>query len=356
MTGPAVPGLAGSGEGVKAPGRFTRASKLAAKATWLLDIGIMTNTVLLTTTGFGDPDEGDQFKTGASRLVRAKEMLASASTDGSWSGYGAQAYASRLEYQIKHTNKMHDADLEIRRILQKLAVTVTQVRITLGASEAFLGACIPVALALYAIPVVGPERSLIFQIAALIVTIPMSLSVFGRLATISQVSARDVRGATNDYNVVTAAPKFSGTSFASSMGASAMVAASMSSLVGGVEGEAPGTGEGSSADGRPVWPSMPILSTPTTPTRGGVAGLGAVGPLGQPAGQGGQPPVGTNRVTAPAQQVRRAVPTAQQGVSPVDDRGAGAAPSAVDAERAPIDVASSDAGRGSGPDRNRALG
>lgn len=274
VTSPATPGFSGMADSIRPAGKITK----AAKATWILDIGIMINAALLTMTGFGEPDEGKKFDAGAAQLAKANEALSYAnSPDGNgngWSGPGATAYNSQVLSQSIHLKETYDADLEIYDILKKLAVKVTQTRIMLGASEAFLGACIPVSVALYSIPVVGPLWSLGFQAGAVTAALGTSTGGAINVAKYSNSSASDVRSAISEYNRVAFDARPSGTSFSSSKGASATMAVSMSNLVSGVWGGAAGAGEGSFADGWPGQPSMPKPSTPTptSPTPGGFPG------------------------------------------------------------------------------------
>lgn len=305
--------------------------------------------------GFGRPDEGKGFK---ASFVPADHKLAGANPDDSWQGSGSDSYRTANKKQVKLAHAMGDADASLHAILKRQAGQIEDTRLVLASMKNFLTfVCIPIALALYTKPVVGPALSLEFQLAVVGVALSACAAAESTMVVRSLDNASAVREVISRYDDVSSAAKPVGRPFSLATGTGR---ASVSSGLGTFSGSAGAdilTGGDSAADGSWAQPSLaqrqpsitrpPSLSAQTPTDNNGEDLLGAAtlglpkqqGPSSRAPGQVGQQISPASQIAARAPKGQRPGSAVEEGLNEIDANEAGAASGDDAVERAPVDVA-----------------
>jgi hypothetical protein len=128
--------------------------------------GQMTISGMKLTTGVGSPDDGARFGAGASRFVGARDTLAGAYPNGSWTGSGSESYSNSNSRQIDRTQTMVASDQSINAVLAREAGQITATRAVLDDQSDWLADVGLVTMLVAATPFVGQGAALAMEIAA----------------------------------------------------------------------------------------------------------------------------------------------------------------------------------------------
>lgn len=128
--------------------------------------GQMTISGMKLTTGVGSPDDGARFGAGASRFAGARDTLAGAYPNGSWTGSGSESYSNSNSRQIGGTQTMVASDQSINAVLAREAGQVTATRAVLDDQSDWLADVGLVTMLVAATPFVGQGAALAMEIAA----------------------------------------------------------------------------------------------------------------------------------------------------------------------------------------------
>ncbi|MGV0836282.1 EspA/EspE family type VII secretion system effector [Mycolicibacterium thermoresistibile] len=295
----------------------------AAYPTPVIAAGLQSILAMNVMTGLGRaPERGHRFSQGAQQFSAVSNKLATAFPT-QWEGTGAQAYGQRNAAQQKRADAMAQIDASVQQIVDGQADQVQSTRKVLNASAAGLGYAIPLAMAAYAKPIVGPAISMKIQLAAVAIALPPCGVAMTALSATSAANAAKLAQAINQYKQVASmspadgpAPTDSPTSESpesqqppspehipdhsetapvppvtapSGGGPAGGGAPSGGSPSGGSPGGGPAgggaPGGGSPSGGGGSHSDAPqIPSVPSTPTGGGLGGGGTPGGGGMPGG------------------------------------------------------------------------
>jgi len=306
-----------------------------------------------------DSDAGEVFTVGAKQFIAAGEQLHKLMPNSQWVGAAATAYAEDVGELQQLMKDMAAADDEMAAVLQ---TEMDQLQLThnlIGTASTAISVAIPAALALYTVPVTGPEMSQAFQIA-----VSFGATVTAIVATANQLNLCYYNGKKMDVeaerysaaknmadalyrSLITPATSAS-TPPAGSAGGSGgpVVAGGAESYVAQPAASAGGSGGPVVAGGAESYVAQPAASgsesggsVQAAAGGGGVGGMSMAGSGGSgPRGERPLPGARTGRHAAPDPPGEGAAAdepgTAEAGAGP----GAQAGPGAAAAERAPVDT------------------
>jgi hypothetical protein len=177
------------------------ATKFAeAAATPIINAGLLALLGMSNLSGFGTPDEGQDFSSGAEAFQQIGETLATTGAPGSWTGDGSEAYTDQNGLQEVRAKSMQQLDKSVGDVLAKEAGQVNETRQTIDYCSTTLTFAIPVAISLNAIPGYGQAASLEFQAAAVALSVPVAAARFLELTGQSAHNATIVRRAGAGYD------------------------------------------------------------------------------------------------------------------------------------------------------------
>lgn len=246
------------GKQVFSKGGSRLAGELAAAETPIIEYALMALTVMGLELGFGDPDSGSRFGDGSSKFQEVCELLESAFPKD-WQGDGSQAYTRQNTRQQDRAGIMAHADNMMHGIVQNEARQLKETQDVIDIASDVLMVCIPAAIALYLVPVVGPEMSLAFQAGAVAGAMPLPTARMTQMAFQAMQNAMQVQQAIGKYNEVASAAHPTGTP-------SAFCPSPETPGTPGGPGK-PGSPTGPSKSGAPSGPSKP--GSPSGPGRSG---------------------------------------------------------------------------------------
>jgi EspA/EspE family len=118
--------------------------------------------------GFGTPNAGAAVSTASDKLDLFMKGLDPGCVPDArdWSGTAASAYIAQNALLKKYAKDMKDLDAKLKTHLKSQADEITRAHMNIAVNQAVLTAAAGVALALYLIPIVGPEVSIGWQILA----------------------------------------------------------------------------------------------------------------------------------------------------------------------------------------------
>ncbi|OMC15305.1 MULTISPECIES: EspA/EspE family type VII secretion system effector [unclassified Mycobacterium] len=341
--------------------------------------------ILELTTGFGPPAEGDDLKAGAHQFSTLSAQLKSALPDNdSWEGSASEAYADLDSALQTMATTMAELDNKLADLVKDQAEWVTHMRLGFGVLKDVLIACYIVELIIQFTPSAGPAVAKIFAGIVCALGIAAALSFLGTLLNYSIKNGQQADSLAKGYEALA-----TGTVQEGSM-AEATVATSGQSTVGSFDavsnsmsgmsalsatppiaapakadnrsederaplGSQMSAASGTLADAKPETPDKTTPSTPAVP-------MPTVGQLAQMSGQAsklsGQLSQHSQLVNQAMGQIQQLAQLGQQGqgaAAPAEEaeladdvEGAGAGLGTEGAERAPIDVAATDAQQVSG--------
>ncbi|MUM35297.1 EspA/EspE family type VII secretion system effector [Mycolicibacterium sp. CBMA 361] len=168
--------LAGLMQGAAAAGEALGASRLAAAAnTPVILVGLVTMMGMANSCGFGEPNNGWQFASGAEGFKKAADALRETKPPDSWLGDASDTYGKRNEEHQQRVAAIAEVDKAVKDALADEAHQNNSTRGTLDHTQTILGLSIPIAMGLYFVPEIGPALSMICQVGAVGATMPNAL-------------------------------------------------------------------------------------------------------------------------------------------------------------------------------------
>lgn len=151
---------------IEAAGAVTKILEYTAYGLQGVDLCFGPATVLgNVSAGLGiDSDMGEVFTVGATRFTEAGEKLRQLVPDSQWTGAAAAAYAEDVRELQTLMNDMAAADSQMAAILEEETDQLQLTHNLFGSASTAISVAIPAALALYTVPVSGPEMSQALQI------------------------------------------------------------------------------------------------------------------------------------------------------------------------------------------------
>ncbi|MGV9797759.1 EspA/EspE family type VII secretion system effector [Mycobacterium sp. NPDC003449] len=176
----------------------------AAAATPIINGGLIALTVAGNALGFGRPEDGERFSTGANHFMDAHTSLAKAAPPEDWQGEGSDAYRDRNEEQRIRAADMSSADEAIQKVLAAEAEEVDNAREFVSKRQTSLALCIAPAIALNLIPGAGPGLSIAFQSASVLATVPFAMDRIEDMVHHSTSHANEINNIASAYDPITA--------------------------------------------------------------------------------------------------------------------------------------------------------
>jgi hypothetical protein len=352
-------------------------TKVLPTPTAIVDVAMVAISIVDLFNGFGPPDKGGAFTSGVDKLANVKLQLDAAVPDSrDWSGPAAKAYSDQNAALQALVVKLQELDKQMQALVANQGSEVQKAHTAISVTLFALVVAQGIALALYLIPVVGPEISCAWQIVAAFAagatvlafemfTLANSMSLGNEISAVAlqygEVAADATSKATFGTIEITGAEETTVSSFkaisdsmsafsapptvatlssmASEAGqeASTDARAKMSALT---DGETPvdATPEVPGVPETPAAPAAPTAPAFTLPTMAQVSAAST-----QAAKMSGQASQQMNLVNQTMGSVQQVASMGQQGQAPAApaeetapaDEGAGAGTEG--AERAPID-------------------
>lgn len=143
-------------------------TKVLPTPTAIVDGAALAVTIVDLLNGFGSPNSGSAVSTATDKLnLFIKDLDPSCIPDArDWSGTAATAYTAQVNLLKGYAEQMKNLDKVLKGHLGDQAAAIKQAHLTCTVNVAVLTAAAGIALALYLIPVVGPEVSCAWQIVA----------------------------------------------------------------------------------------------------------------------------------------------------------------------------------------------
>ncbi|MHA7652238.1 EspA/EspE family type VII secretion system effector [Mycobacterium sp. ML4] len=146
----------------------TSGTKVLPTPTAVVDAAAIALLVVDFLNGFGTPNSGSAVNTASDKF----DLYTTALVPGcipdprDWSGPAASAYTAQVNALVDYVATMEEYDKTLKGKLQSQASEIKRAHMCITVNVAVLTAAAGVALALYLIPIVGPEVSLAWQIIA----------------------------------------------------------------------------------------------------------------------------------------------------------------------------------------------
>lgn len=141
--------------------------KVLPTPTAIIDGAMLAIFLVDLLNGLSSPDTGSAFSTAKDKYENVKLNLEAASPDElRWTGEAADAYKAMNDTLRSLVQQMEDLDKQMKDLVADQAGKVKQAHMCVTVSTLVLTGCLGVAMALYLIPITGPEISCAFQILA----------------------------------------------------------------------------------------------------------------------------------------------------------------------------------------------
>lgn len=146
----------------------TSGTKMLPTPTAIVDAAAIALLVVDFLNGFGTPNSGAAVSTASDKFNLYTTTLVPGCVPDSrdWSGPAATAYTEQVNTLKNYVATMNGYDQKLQGQLKNQAAEIKRAHMCITVNVAVLTAAAGVALALYLIPVVGPEVSLAWQIIA----------------------------------------------------------------------------------------------------------------------------------------------------------------------------------------------
>jgi EspA/EspE family len=151
---------------------FKKSTEAAAKKmgmptpTYIIDAMMLAINLVALLNGFGD-ERAACIKTAKEQLENVKQSLEMAVPDSrDWSGDSADAYVAMVTKLSAFVDTMETLDVEFQNLVINQADSVKKANMCIAYSTLALIASYIPALALYAVPIIGPELSWLYQVVA----------------------------------------------------------------------------------------------------------------------------------------------------------------------------------------------
>jgi len=142
-------------------------TKVLPTPTAIVDVCMVVISLVDLFNGFGGPDKGAAFTSAIDKFDTTWERLDAANPDPrDWSGPGATAYEAQNKNLMNVVKSMQDLDKKCADLMTNQANEVTKAHQCIALTCMALVLAQGIALALYMIPIVGPEVSCAWQIIA----------------------------------------------------------------------------------------------------------------------------------------------------------------------------------------------
>lgn len=348
----------------------TSGTKVLPTPTAIVDVAMVAISAVDLLNGFWTPDKGASFTSGADKYETVYLYLNEAAPDSrDWSGDAAKAYADATAALQALVQTMQDLDKKMQTLMANQGSEVAKAHNCIAVTLLGLVIAQGIALAMYLIPVVGPEISCAWQIVAAfaacatvfsfeMMTLANSMSLSHEIHATAllygEVAAKAIPNSSFARIEVTGAEQATVGSFKAIFDSmSGMAAFSGTPSVASLASMAPAAGD--SREERGVLTALqsdgatPIETTAdatgTAPTLSQVTH--ASGQLAQMSGQVAQPMSFVNQMMGQVQQLASTGQQRQGAAPPADEpapaeaatsgNGDGAASGTVGTQRAPVD-------------------
>lgn len=299
-----------------------------------------------------DGDAGEVFTVGATRFSEAGEELQKLLPDSQWIGTAATAYAEDVKELQTLMHDMAAADNQMATILQTEADQLQLTHDLFGSASTAISVAIPAALALYTIPVTGPEMSQALQIGVSFAATVTTIVAMANQLNLSYHNGKKMDAESERYR---AAKKMADTLYVSlthpapsaNTQSTSATAPSSTVLAGAAESPVAQPSTSVSGPGGAVIASE-VPPPPAESESGGSAGVAAAGVVGGvTVASGGGSGQGSDTVSTGRRLPRHAAPDRPGEKEATDESGAaearhgpGAQPGAgvAGTERAPVDA------------------
>jgi Excreted virulence factor EspC, type VII ESX diderm/EspA/EspE family len=192
LAGLAVPGV----NIVSAVAKMTGAANVSGGgSTPVIDAALAILKQMNDHCGKGNPDGGSAFGNGANAFQQISGMFQTTTPPDSWHGAASSAYEGANQQQDNRAKAVATADADVQKLLGTEASQVADTREAIHYATTFLNGCIPVALALAALPEFGNTISYGFQIQSVEAAMPIPTASFQGL---SQLASRTAAGIGKD--------------------------------------------------------------------------------------------------------------------------------------------------------------
>lgn len=176
----------------------TSGTKMLPTPTAIVDAAAIALLVVDFLNGFGTPQKGAAVTTAADKFDLYGNTLTSTCIPDprDWSGPAADAYTAQVKQLKSFLATMNEYDKTLQGHVESQAAEIKRAHMNITVNVAVLTAAAGIALALYLIPIVGPEVSLAWQILAAfaccmavfvieMLTLANSMSISGELTTLA---------------------------------------------------------------------------------------------------------------------------------------------------------------------------
>ncbi|UXA07115.1 hypothetical protein KXD96_02845 [Mycobacterium sp. SMC-2] len=345
----------------------TSGTKVLPTPTAIVDVAMVAISAVDLLNGFWTPDKGASFTSGADKYETVYLYLGEAAPDSrDWSGDAAKAYADATAALQALVQTMQDLDKKMQTLMANQGSEVAKAHNCIAVTLLGLVIAQGIALAMYLIPVVGPEISAAWQIVAAFAACATVLAFEMFTLSNSMSLSHQIHATALEYGEV-AEKAIPNSSFArievkgadeTKTGDFEAISASMSGMsafagaptVASLAGMAPATGDSREergvltalqSDGATPVETTAAETTPawTAPTLSQVSQ--ASGQLAQPMSFASQMMGQVQQLASTGQQRQAAAPPAGEAApeEALTSDGDGAASGTTGAERAPIDGA-----------------
>ncbi|MBS9532806.1 hypothetical protein KIH27_04290 [Mycobacterium sp. M1] len=288
--------------GEKMVSRLSRAglANAEALATPILETALLALTGMSLMLGFGDPETGNRFGDGVKIFDTVDKELDSAKAD-SWKGSASDAYAHRNSEQKDRVTRLGKIDGDIQRIVSAEADEIKTTSTTVDIASDFLTLCIPAAIALNFF---GPEASLPFQTAMVILAMPPAALMMERMQVLAMQHTMEILKLVQAYSKVA--------SEAHPTGSPPAISPTPTASIPKDEGTRGKGGTGSSTDGKPG--DINLAAKPQNPSATPLSSKASGNAPGNTSG--GTAPSNSSTPSQPGAPHSTATPNSWQGSSP----------------------------------------
>ncbi|MGE0777047.1 EspA/EspE family type VII secretion system effector [Mycolicibacterium sp.] len=205
--------LVGGGAEPAAPSWTSRvgAAVKSAAGSEILEAGQAVIAGMRLTTGWGEPEQGEDFGRGATRFADADGTVRSAYPSVDWQGGGAEAYTSTNRRQADRTAAMAVLDRKVSSVIAREAYQVGHHRDKLDAMANYLGDLSYATAALALIPGYGRAMKATVELAAVHTAVSMCSLELYHLSQEAAENATELQGLAGEYSALThevAPPEF----------------------------------------------------------------------------------------------------------------------------------------------------
>ena len=189
-----------------AAGAEGAAKFVAGAATPIIEAGLWVLLGMTTNSGFGTPDRGHDFSTGADAFEQIRASLGTTDSPESWSGEGAAAYDGQNRRQRDRAHTMSQTDASLTAVLASEGADVEDLRAFIDRRTTMLTLSIPAAIAAKAIPDAGLAIAAGIELAAVAGSVPSATARFLELAARTVDNAHRVRDLAAEYDRIGTEP------------------------------------------------------------------------------------------------------------------------------------------------------